>query len=173
MSSPVEPSPSDPVPSAPVPAEPVPVDPTPVDPAPVHPTPVDAAPAGPMPVVAPVPGPGVPPPGAPYPQVPGYYAPGYPMYVYPKNSLAVWSLVLGILGLVMGCVFFTGIPAVIVGNQARRAAAAGEANNAGMAQAGVVLGWVSIGLGIALVVFVGLQFAAFAGVVGLSMLGSA
>jgi hypothetical protein len=170
MSSPVEPSPSDPVPSAPAPADPVPVDSVPVDPAPADAAPADSVPVDATPVMAPVPGP---PPGSPYPQVPGYYVPGYPMYVYPKNSLAVWSLVLGILGLVMGCVFFTGIPAVIVGNQARRAAAAGEANNPGMAQAGVVLGWVSIGLGIALVAFVGLQFAAFAGVVGLSMLGSA
>ena len=73
-----------------------------------------------------------------------------PAYVsrpsYPRNDLAVWSLVLGALG-VLGCVFFTGIPAILVGGAARRAVAAGEADNDGMATAGVVLGWVSVGLG--------------------------
>lgn len=159
MSTPVEPPPSDPAPSTSVPADGAPA---------------AAAPVGPTPPSSPLPGPDLPPPppGYPYPTTPGYYAPGYPVYVYPKDSLAVWSLVLGILGLVMGCVFFTGIPAVIVGNQARRAVAAGEANNPGMAQAGVVLGWVSIGLGVALIAFLGLQLATFAGVMGLTMLGT-
>lgn len=76
-----------------------------------------------------------------------------PAYVarpsYPRNDLGVWSLVLGALG-VMGCVFFTGIPAVLVGGAARRAVAAGEADNDGMATAGIVLGWVSVGLGVLL-----------------------
>ncbi len=81
---------------------------------------------------------------------PGYYPPPAfpPAYVYPKNDLAVWSLVLGIAGIVLGCLFLTGVPAVIVGRNAQRAAAEGLANNAGMATAGVVLGWVSIGLGV-------------------------
>ncbi|GHS86884.1 DUF4190 domain-containing protein [Cellulomonas hominis] len=88
-------------------------------------------------------------------QHPGYPPPGYypppgfpPAYVYPKNDLAVWSLVLGIAGIALGCLFLTGIPAVLVGRNAQRAAAEGLANNAGMATAGVVLGWVSIGLGV-------------------------
>ncbi len=82
----------------------------------------------------------------------GYPPPGYPPAgygaapYYPRNDLAVWSLVLGLLS-VLGCVFFTGIPAVVVGGNARRAAAAGEANNDGMATAGVVLGWVGTALG--------------------------
>ena len=87
----------------------------------------------------------------------GYPQPGYPQGVarpaMPRNDLAVWSLVLGLLG-VLGCLFFTGIPAVVVGNNARRAVAAGEADNEGMATAGVVLGWVATGLGaLMLVVF--------------------
>ncbi|MDQ0426880.1 MULTISPECIES: DUF4190 domain-containing protein [Cellulomonas] len=78
---------------------------------------------------------------------PGYPPPGYgPAPFYPRNDLAVWSLVLGLLS-VLGCLFFTGIPAVVVGGNARRAAAAGEANNDGMATAGVVLGWVGTALG--------------------------
>ena len=76
-----------------------------------------------------------------------------PAYVsrpsYPRNDLAVWSLVLGALG-VLGCVFFTGVPAILVGGAARGAVAAGEADNDGMATAGIVLGWVSVGLGVLL-----------------------
>jgi len=63
----------------------------------------------------------------------------------------VWSLVLGLLGL-LGCVFFTGVPAIIIGGNARKAVAAGQANNDGMATAGIVLGWVSTGLGVLLAV---------------------
>lgn len=84
---------------------------------------------------------------APWAGQPGAY-PSRPWY--PRNDLAVWSLVLGALG-VLGCVFFTGIPAILVGNAARRAVVAGEADNDGMATAGVVLGWVAVGLGILLV----------------------
>lgn len=71
----------------------------------------------------------------------GYAAYGY----YPKNSYAVWALVLGIVSLV-SCGFLTGIPAIIVGNNARKAAATGEANNPGMATAGVVTGWIGTAL---------------------------
>lgn len=90
--------------------------------------------------------PGQPYPGQPYPgqQYPaGAYAP--PPY-YPKNNLAIWSLVLGIAAFVLSCGFFTGIPAVIVGNAAKRAVAEGQADNDGMATAGIILGWVAIGL---------------------------
>ncbi|MDC7122407.1 DUF4190 domain-containing protein [Cellulomonas fimi] len=94
---------------------------------------------------APAPGYGVAP-------APGGYAPGYgygygyaPGGYYPKNSYAVWSLVLGILSLV-SCGFLTGVPAIIVGNNAKKAAAVGEADNPGMATAGVVLGWIGTAL---------------------------
>ncbi|GAA2727899.1 DUF4190 domain-containing protein [Cellulomonas aerilata] len=62
---------------------------------------------------------------------------------YPKNSLAVWSLVLGIVSFVLSCGLFTGIPAIIVGHRARTAVAEGQANNGGMATAGIVLGWIA------------------------------
>jgi hypothetical protein len=89
----------------------------------------------------------------PYGQAPAYPAYqgqpyGGPVYGYPKNSLAIWSLVLGIAAFVLSCGFLTGIPAVIVGNNAKKAVARGEANNGGMATAGIVLGWVSIVLGV-------------------------
>lgn len=83
-----------------------------------------------------------------------YAGPGY----WPRNDLGVWSLVLGIAGLVLACGFFTGIPAVIVGTNARRAIARGEANNDGMVTAGIVLGWVSIAFGVLMTVLVVLSF---------------
>jgi Domain of unknown function (DUF4190) len=71
----------------------------------------------------------------------------YAYGTYPQNNLGVWSLVLGLVAIFV-CGLLAGIPAVIVGNRAKRAVAAGEANNPGMATAGIVLGWVSIILSI-------------------------
>ncbi|MFI2752304.1 DUF4190 domain-containing protein [Cellulomonas sp. P22] len=101
----------------------------------------------------------------PYPYAAGQPYPGYaPGYAYPRNDLAVWSLVLGIASFVLGCLFFTGIPAVVLGNKAKQAVAAGEANNPGLASAGVVLGWISIVLGAVGVVFAVLAPLVLAGV---------
>ena len=82
----------------------------------------------------------------------GWGAPPYvPVYGYPKNSLGVWSLVLGIVGLV--CFGpFAGIPAIITGVLGRKAAARGEANNGGLALAGIILG--SVGSAIWVVSFI-------------------
>ncbi|MGV8964836.1 MAG: DUF4190 domain-containing protein [Cellulomonas sp.] len=77
-------------------------------------------------------------PPAPY----GGYA-GQPAYGYPKNSLGVWSLVLGIASFVLGFGLLTGIPAIIVGNMGKRAATEGLANNLGLSKAGVILGWIA------------------------------
>lgn len=84
------------------------------------------------------------------PPPPGYYGggPGAPMFGgTEKNNLGVWALVLGILGIVC-CGVFTAIPAVILGNKSKEAAAQGQATNGGLGQAGVVLGWVGIVFGI-------------------------
>ncbi|KGM14347.1 DUF4190 domain-containing protein [Cellulomonas bogoriensis] len=62
-----------------------------------------------------------------------------------KNSLGVWALILGILGLVC-CGIFTAIPAIIVGQKSKQAAAEGLANNGGLGSAGVILGWIGIAL---------------------------
>lgn len=121
---------------------------------------------------APAPYPAQPYTGQPYPGQPYPGQPYPPAYAYPKNQLGVWSLVLGIVGIVVGCVFLTGIPAVILGNNAKRAVAAGEANNLGMAQAGIVLGWISIALGVVAVGFVVLYVVGVAGVLGLSFLST-
>lgn len=58
-----------------------------------------------------------------------------------RNSLAVWSLVLGILGFCCGP---TSIVGLILGVQARKAAAQGRANNGGLAQAGFVVSIVAL-----------------------------
>lgn len=74
----------------------------------------------------------------------------YPyVHPFPKNNLAVWSLVLGIVSAVSlvlccGAGGFLGIPAIIVGMRARRAQLDGQADNAGMGTAGVVTGWVGV-----------------------------
>ena len=62
-----------------------------------------------------------------------------------SRSAATWSLVLGIVGLVF-CGFFTGIPAIVMGNKARRLAPPGLGT--GIAIAGITLGWVSVAFGI-------------------------
>ena len=72
------------------------------------------------------------------------YGPGGPQ---PTNKKATWSLVLGIVGIVC-CGFFAGIPALILGSSAKKEIAAGNGSGAGMATAGIVLGWISIALGI-------------------------
>lgn len=94
------------------------------------------------------PGGGYPPGGYP----PGGYPPppGYGGYSQPKtNQKALWSLILGILGLVC-CGIFTGVPALILGNMAKKeiAASGGAETGDGMAKAGVILGIVSIVLSI-------------------------
>ena len=79
---------------------------------------------------------------------------------YPKNNLGAWSLVLGIASVVLLLGVITGIPAIIVGNQGRRAVRAGEADNEGMAMAGVVLGWISLVILAAVIVLVIARFLA-------------
>jgi hypothetical protein len=78
--------------------------------------------------------------GAPY----GYTAPPE------KNALGVWSLVLGILSVVMlfTCLvgFLAAIPALITGYMSRKANKEGLADNPGLALGGIITGWVTIGL---------------------------
>ena len=62
--------------------------------------------------------------------------------------LGVWALVLGIASFVLSCAFVTGIPAIIIGRQGQRAADEGLANNRSLSTAGVVLGWVAVGMSV-------------------------
>jgi hypothetical protein len=93
---------------------------------------------------------GQPPPAYGQPQ-PGYGAPPPPAYGQPQygggtpgsNQKALWSLILGILGLVC-CGIFTGIPAMILGRSAQGEIARTGQTGAGMAKAGFILGIVSV-----------------------------
>jgi hypothetical protein len=73
---------------------------------------------------------------APYPQ--GGYG-GYGSAE--KNNLAVWSLVLAIVGFFV-CSIFTSIPGIVLGSKAKQAVARGEANNGSLANAGYITSWV-------------------------------
>ncbi|MDR7385396.1 DUF4190 domain-containing protein [Promicromonospora iranensis] len=83
-------------------------------------------------------------------------APAVTQYGYaatpPKNDLAVWSLVTGILSYVT-CPLLLGIAAIVTGVKGRRAADEGLANNRGMATAGLILGWINVALALLGVVF--------------------
>ena len=78
-----------------------------------------------------------------------------PTYVpagLPTANEAIWSLILGI-GSFFLCGIFMGIPAIILGNNAKKkiATAGGQLGGQGLATAGIVLGWISVGLTIAAV----------------------
>ncbi|GAB3166361.1 hypothetical protein GCM10027059_25280 [Myceligenerans halotolerans] len=90
-----------------------------------------SGPAGPAPGQA-----AVPYAGAPYAQ----YAPAPP-----KNDLGTISLVCGILSWIV-CPLVLGIVAIATGNASRKAIREGLANNPGSATAGLVLGWLNVGL---------------------------
>jgi putative exporter of polyketide antibiotics len=82
--------------------------------------------------------------------------PGAGGYAAPQtNQKALWSMILGILGIVC-CGIFAGIPALILGNSAKKeiAASGGAQTGDGMAKAGVILGWISIALSILGIIFV-------------------
>jgi hypothetical protein len=69
-----------------------------------------------------------------------------------KNPLAVWSLVLGILSLTL-CFLFAGIPAVICGHLAsgRIKRSGGLVGGEGLALAGLITGYISIGFSLLVV----------------------
>jgi uncharacterized membrane protein YjgN (DUF898 family) len=110
-------------------------------------------------VAAAPPAPGNVPPGNTLPAVsPQYVA------VQPTEDKAVISMVLGILSLVSFSIL-AGIPAIIVGNMSRNniRASAGRLGGEGMATAGIVMGWVSVGLaGLAVLVVIIILIFAFA-----------
>ncbi len=97
--------------------------------------------------------PSQPPPGQPgadgHPDYPGY--PGYPMQ-RPTNGFAIASLVLGILIIVSWGL--TGILALIFGYIARKQIRERGEGGAGLAVAGIVLGWVGVAFLAIFVVFV-------------------
>jgi hypothetical protein len=100
----------------------------------------------------PPPGAYPPPPAGGYPPPPGAYPPPAPGgYGAPpqQNKKALWAMILGIIG-ILCCGFFTGIPALILGNMAKNEirVSGGTQTGGGMATAGVVMGIISIVLGV-------------------------
>ncbi|MER5890378.1 DUF4190 domain-containing protein [Streptomyces sp. NPDC001941] len=121
------------------------------------------------------PDPGQPAAGAPYgypdpgqPAAGSYGYPGYPGYsAYgqnnwnqtPNNGMGTAAMVLGIISVVGFCMYgvvgiVLGVLALIFGILARKRVQRGEANNGGMATAGIVLGSIGIVLGAAVIGFI-------------------
>ena len=103
------------------------------------------------------------------PPPPGPVAPyGQPLYVYaPRtNSLAIASLVTGILSWVL-CPFLGAILAVIFGHVARGQIKQSGEGGGGMAIAGLILGYLNLGGAILVIAFYVLLFA------GIAIFGSA
>ncbi len=119
---------------------------TPPDPPDRGPTPPPTPPPSPPPATP------TPPPGTP---TYGQEATGYGYQAKPgTNGLAVASLVLGIAQIFI-CII-GGILALVFGYIARRQIdeSGGTQGGRGMAVAGIILGWIGIGLGIAYIVIV-------------------
>ncbi|MEE1756906.1 DUF4190 domain-containing protein [Streptomyces sp. SP18CS02] len=111
---------------------------------------------------APAPQPTAPPSGGyGYPGYPGY--PGYGAYGQsgwqqgPANGMGITAMVLGIVSVVGFCLYglgiVLGILALVFGILGRKRVQRGEANNAGMATAGIILGSVGIVIGAAFIAF--------------------
>ena len=83
------------------------------------------------------------------------YQNNVPGYGQPPGT-AVAAMVLGIVGLVLMCAYFIGIIpailAVVFGYVARGQGATGDNPGAGMATAGIIMGWVPIALFVVLMV---------------------
>ncbi|HEX9775383.1 MAG TPA: DUF4190 domain-containing protein [Actinomycetota bacterium] len=79
-------------------------------------------------------------------QPPGYAAPR-------TESSATTAMILGILSVVL-CGIVTGVPAIIIGNNAKRKIAMDRSlGGEGMATAGIVLGWISVGFTVIAILF--------------------
>jgi Domain of unknown function (DUF4190) len=119
---------------------------------PPHPSGPPEQERGPTPADVP---PGPPPPG--HPGAHGYGYPNYPGYPPqgPTNGFAIASLVLGILIIFWG---FTSVLALVFGYIARKQIRERGESGAGLALAGIVLGWVGVGLWGIFLIFVILAF---------------
>lgn len=104
--------------------------------------------------------PATPPPPTPpaYMAPPVYSQPVYAQPVYSQPTMgysvptapeALWSMILGIASLVC-CGLVLGIPAIILGSNAKKkiASAGGALGGEGMAKAGVIMGWISVGFSV-------------------------
>jgi hypothetical protein len=91
------------------------------------------------------------------PPPPGYYA--GPQAGRRTNQLAIAALICGVAQVVFG--FLTGIPAIVLGHIARRQIRETGEDGAGMALAGLILGYVGIALSVIFVVTIIVFFVAY------------
>ena len=92
-------------------------------------------------------------------QQPGYQQPGYPGYGAPasgNNTLAIVSMILGIVSIPLACCFYIGIlpgiAGIVLGVLGQRKAAEMNGSGKGMALAGIITGAVGAALGLLLIV---------------------
>lgn len=87
------------------------------------------------------------------PSVPYQQPTAYPPIAQETNNKALWSLVMGIIGIFIFPVIFN-VPAIILGYIAKNeiSRSGGREAGRGMALAGIILGWVGLFLGIIWVV---------------------
>jgi hypothetical protein len=92
------------------------------------------------------------PPGSHY-TPPGQYGTGVGTYPVTSNT-ALFALILGIVSFV-GLSILCSIPAIILGRNARREiqASGGRITGEGMAQAGIILGWINVALSVMVMCF--------------------
>lgn len=133
------------------------------------------APAAATPVTPQWQGTPVPPPAAHIPPPPAQYHPGYAVAAYPpppptgymyapgpgavatsKNWMGITSLILSLGTLLFGITF---IPGLVLGHLGLSAVKKGEANNYGVALAGVIIGWFFVAVTL---LFIGVIVAAMA-----------
>jgi hypothetical protein len=98
-------------------------------------------------------------PYAPQPYAPQAYPTQYPTYAYgyaaparPTNTMAVVALVAGLVGLFV-IPFIGSIVAVVTGHMSRKQIRETGENGDGMAVAGLVTGWIGVGIWLAVIVF--------------------
>jgi hypothetical protein len=87
--------------------------------------------------------------------------------VLPTSTLAIVSLIAGILGF-MGMPIIASIVAILTGYAARKETRAvpPRASGDGMATAGIVMGWIQIGLGVVALCCIAAYFVFVIGLVG-------
>jgi magnesium-transporting ATPase (P-type) len=101
------------------------------------------------------------------------YEQNEPQYVLPNSTLAIISLVAGILGFTL-FPFIASIVAVWTGYEARKETRSvpPRASGDGMATAGIIMGWIQIGLTVISICCMVIYFVAIAGWVGTEALQS-
>lgn len=97
----------------------------------------------------------------------GYAQAGYGYAPRPSNSMAMVSMISGIAGLTFLPVI-ASIVAVITGTMARREIARTGEDGSGLATAGLIMGWIGVGLGVLGLIAVILWFAFIAAMIGAS-----